>query len=121
MTGRGDGARPTDEIHQGITTATGSAKTGRCAYSASISTLGQQVISLQTSDTTPGNWRRTLLHKLGAIDPPLDLGLVPHLAVRHEGPVQARAEVGEAEGVLAAEEEELCVRSARVRGMMLRA
>lgn len=49
----------------------------------------------------------TLLHKLGPLDAPPDLPLVPHPAVRHEGLVQARAEVGEAEGVLAAEEEKL--------------
>ena len=54
-----------------------------------------------------GRGGHTLLHKLGPLDPPLYLLLVPHPAVRHEGLVQARAEVGEAEGVLAAEEEEL--------------
>lgn len=116
---RADGARPTDKIHQTPQARNRKSQDGRIClqrlnlYAASANHTHPDV------RRSSGTGRRTLLHKLGALDPPPDLGLVPHLAVRHEGAVQARAEVGEAEGVLAAEEEELCVRSVGVRRMKL--
>ena len=51
-------------------------------------------------------WEReihTSLDKVGPLEALADLSLVPDAAVCHEGLVQARPEVREAEGVLAAQ------------------
>lgn len=90
-------------------------------HSASISVekTSQQPSYPQQSNRTSnsnrtGNSDRTtrtltLLHKLGPLKSPANRRLIAQPCVGGKGLVQARAEVGEAEGVFAAHEQELCL------------